>query len=452
MIGFGAVGIATIPALFNHIDDLTADKITIITADNRNESVAAEYGIRHIVNPITRENIDIVRNYLVSGDMMINLSVDVDSISLARITQDIGCLYIDTCIEPWPDMYLHENMEVRTNYYDRVKAMEFKEENAAKGIIGTALFSMGANPGVISLLVKRGIADMLGDEKIPDFNGKSGGKAWSKLAKKLGIKVIQIAEQDTQVSDIPFSPGVFMNSWSVDGFISEAIHQPAECGFGTHEKTTPAGGMKHSDMSSIPRLNTKSSLYFDKPGGEIWVKSWTPHGPFVGHMVTHNEAISIAEYMSLYTPDGILDYRPTVYYAYSPMKVANQAIDVMVSTGAEPREKKVLKGEEISSGFDELGALFITDSSAFWYGSRVATYDVNVPHNNATTMQVIGGIMAGIKWMTDNPVHGVVEADDIPLSYLDVAIPYLGKVYGEWATNWVAKPATTQLADFITSK
>jgi homospermidine synthase len=37
---------------------------------------------------------------------------------------------------------------------------------------------------------------------------------------------------------------VFVNTWSVEGFISEGL-QPAELGWGTHEKWMPKNAGKH---------------------------------------------------------------------------------------------------------------------------------------------------------------------------------------------------------------
>ena len=55
----------------------------------------------------------------------------------------------------------------------------------------------------------------------------------------LGVKGIHIAERDTQRAVTPKPIDVFWNTWSVDGFISEGL-QPAELGWGTHERWMPA--------------------------------------------------------------------------------------------------------------------------------------------------------------------------------------------------------------------
>ena len=47
--------------------------------------------------------------------------------------------------------------------------------------------------------------------------------------------MIHVAERDTQRAALRKQPGEFVNTWSVDGFISESL-QPAELVWGTHER------------------------------------------------------------------------------------------------------------------------------------------------------------------------------------------------------------------------
>ena len=65
--------------------------------------------------------------------------------------------------------------------------------------------------------------------------------AWAKLMCDVGVKGVHIAERDTQISARPKPMGTFVNTWSVDGLLSEG-YQPAELGWGSHEKTLPPLG------------------------------------------------------------------------------------------------------------------------------------------------------------------------------------------------------------------
>ena len=61
----------------------------------------------------------------------------------------------------------------------------------------------------------------------------------------LGIKGMHVAERDTQVTKEVRPAGEFWNTWSIDGFIEEAVHQPCELGWGTFEKWMPQDAFTH---------------------------------------------------------------------------------------------------------------------------------------------------------------------------------------------------------------
>ena len=52
--------------------------------------------------------------------------------------------------------------------------------------------------------------------------------------------------------------GVFVNTWSVEGFVSEGL-QPAELGWGTHEKWMPENGAHAS-------AGCQAAIYLLQPG------------------------------------------------------------------------------------------------------------------------------------------------------------------------------------------
>ena len=101
------------------------------------------------------------------------------------------------------------------------------------------MLTHGANPGLVSHLVKQALLNIAEDTGV-DAGTPDSREAWAKLAQTLGIKVMHIAERDTQVTDVPKQANEFVNTWSVDGFVSEGA-QPAELGWGTHEKHFPRG-------------------------------------------------------------------------------------------------------------------------------------------------------------------------------------------------------------------
>ena len=55
---------------------------------------------------------------------------------------------------------------------------------------------------------------------------------------------------------------------------------------------------------------------------------------------------------------------------------------------------------------------------SWWTGSLLSIDEARaiLPHQNATTLQVAGSIIAAVAWMIDNPNEGVCVPDDLPWS------------------------------------
>src|SRR5687768_17092980 len=95
---------------------------------------------------------------------------------------------------------------------------------------------------MVSHMVKQALLNIAKDTNVKVAKTPASRPEWAKLAQDLGIKVgslvvlnsssepladqvIHIAERDTQVSPKPKELGEFVNTWSIDGFISEGVHQ-----------------------------------------------------------------------------------------------------------------------------------------------------------------------------------------------------------------------------------
>jgi len=169
------------------------------------------------------------------------------------------------------------------------------------------------------------------------------------------------------------------------------------------------------------------------------VRSGTPlEGPYHGFLVTHAESISIADHLTL-REDGEVIYRPTVHYAYHPCDDAVLSLHEVAGKNWQLQKKHRIIREEIVGGTDELGVLLMGgDKGVYWYGSRLTIGQARklAPYNNATSLQVVAGILGGMAWALRNPDAGVVEPDDLDHRVvLEVALPYLGDlvgVYGAW--------------------
>jgi homospermidine synthase len=429
VLGTGSVGQGLLPLLMRHLG-LPPERVRCIGGDGRGAEIAASLGLKFEKLPLTRDNyVALLNERLAAGDFLVNASVDVSSVALMELCQQIGCLYIDTCIEPWKGAYTDHSLpaERRTNY-----AMRHTARELAKRYPGghTAVVAHGANPGLVSHFIKQALIDIARETGFEADVPKSRD-GWARLMQGLGIRTVHVAERDTQYSARIKQRGEFVNTWSVDGFYSEGA-QPAELGWGTHEKTLPAG-------ASTFTFGAGAAIYLDQPGALTRVRSWTPlEGSYHGFLITHNEAISTSDYYTV-MENGEAAYRPTCHYAYHPCDDAILSLHELAGRNLHLQPRQRIMMDEIDTGIDELGVLLLGHArGAYWYGSRLSIQDARrlAPHNNATSLQVVAAVLGGMVWAIENPKAGIVEAEQMDYErVLEVALPYLGEmagVYSDW--------------------
>jgi homospermidine synthase len=199
-----------------------------------------------------------------------------------------------------------------------------------------------------------------------------------------------------------------------------------------HEKHWPKDAHKH-------HKGCASSIYLERPGVDVRVRSWVPSiGKYHGYMITHPEVTTIANFLTIKQEDKLM-YRPTVHYAYCPCPNALLSIVELNHREWLPQTEARLLIDEISDGMDELGILLMGNvKGAYWYGSRLSIHDARqrLSENNATSLQVVAGIISGMIWALEHPNEGIVEPEDLDHEFiLHIAAPYLGEV-GGYYTQW----------------
>ena len=434
MIGFGSIGRGTLPLIERHFEYDKARFTVIDPVDNDREMLDVR-GVRFVQEAVTKENYrDLLVPLLTEGGgqgFCVNLSVDTSSVALMELCREIGALYIDTVVEPWLGFYFDKSAgpEARTNYALRETLLEARRRNPGGT---TAVSTCGANPGMVSWFVKQALLNLAADLKIP-HDEPATREGWAGLMQKAGVQGIHIAERDTQRARNPKPRQVFVNTWSVEGFVSEGL-QPAELGWGTFEPWMPENGRTH-------QAGCGAAIYLLQPGADTRVRSWTPTAQAQrAFLVTHNESISIADYYTVRDASGAAVYRPTCHYAYHPCDDAVLSLHEMFGQAGERQPTwHILDEHEIVDGIDELGVLLYGHGrNAYWYGSQLSIEETRriAPYQNATGLQVTSAVLAGMVWALENPQAGIVEADEMDFRRcLEVQMPYLGPVVGKY-TDW----------------
>jgi len=434
MIGFGSIGKGTLPLIERHF---TYDKnrLVVIDPEDKDRKLLDERGIRFIHQAVTKDNYrHLLTPLLTDGGgqgFCVNLSVDTSSVEIMELCNDVGALYIDTVNEPWAGFYFDSTIEAgaRTNYALRELTMAAKR--ARKPGSHTAVSCCGANPGMVSWFVKQALINVATDLGLK-FDEPKTRAEWAALMRRAGVKGVHIAERDTQRARNPKPIDVFVNTWSVEGFLSEGM-QPAELGWGTHERWMPDNARTQKDAHA-------AAIYLLQPGANTRVRSWTPtaRGQY-GFLVTHNESISISDYYTERDGDKV-SYRPTCHYAYHPCNDAVLSLHELFGRASMTQsEHYILDEHDIVDGIDELGVLLYGHGkNAYWYGSQLSIDETRLtaPFQNATGLQVTSAVLAGMVWALENPNAGIVEADEMGFRRcLEVQLPYLGPVIGAY-TDW----------------
>jgi homospermidine synthase len=299
----------------------------------------------------------------------------------------------------------------------------------------------GANPGLVSHFTKAALLDVAAAMGLASEPPATRGD-WARLARRTGTKVIHISERDTQVASVPKRPGEFVNTWSVLGFVEEAM-MPVEIGWGTHEKSLPAGACRHQDGPG-------NAIYIAQPAAHFLVRSWVPlGGQIAGVAIPHNESVTISDFLTD-SEDGKAVYRPTVLFAYLACDAAMASLHETMMQDWEIQPEQRILNEEIIEGRDELGVLLLGHGlNGWWYGSQLDIHTARqvLPGHNPTAIQVAAGAVAAAAWVARNPRRGYCEPEDLPHDdILEIALPYLGQMASQ-ATDWSPTGGRTPLFD-----
>lgn len=441
ILGCGSITQCVLPLLFKHVA-IDPSHITIMDfVDNRHrvaDSLAK--GVVYKQKRLTKENYQAILNeHLKKGDIFIDLSWNVDTLSVIDWCHHHGVGFLNSAVEWWDSPYAPLTDPRKQTLYHRQMALEEmakKWDNPGP----TAIVDHGANPGLVSHLTKQGLEDIAHhflkekghDPRASSIRDALEKKNFAELSHLLGVKTIHISEKDTQITNKPKEVGEFVNTWSVAGLIEEGL-APAELGWGTHEKRLPKAGLAHEKGSG-----PCNQICLAQQGAKTWVQSWVPSGPITGMVIRHGEAFSISNHLTIWK-DGTPIYRPTVHYAYRPCDAAINSLQELEMNHFVPQEKQRILNDEIISGVDELGCLLMGhDFRSWWIGSILDIEESRklVPHQSATTVQVAISAVAAIVYIMKHPHEGFCLPDDLDhKEILAVVKPYLGQ-YVSMPVDW----------------
>lgn len=451
ILGCGYVSAAVQQVLLNCGVD--ASRMTIVDADDtkRTRAEPATYrGAQWRTVRLDRDNLADELDELTSKgndvDVVINLTYDVSTEQYLEWCVQRGVPSVDTSVEKW-DPYddWTAPQPLRTLSWRHAELRAEMQTWADSDRWPMMVVEHGANPGWVSHATRAALGSYVtryADRLMPN-DAATVRRAWdagryAQVAQRMGLRVIQIAERDTQVSAHPRRPDEFVNTWSVDGFRSEG-GAPAAVWLGTHDQPP-----SNWQFVNPPGVTDDRTICGPRPGMETLVRSYVPpFGPTLGYPIDHGEILSIGRALSVPAAAGGLAYSPTVFYAYWPCDAAVASIHALRAASYDRPQRQRIMTRDIISGADYLGVLLLGDHGGLWHGSCLDIHEtrqlVGAGHN-ATTLQVAGSVAAAAGWALANPNRGLCTPDDIEdwQGVLDDASRWLGPmpfVPVEWTPN-----------------
>lgn len=457
--GFGAVG----KSFFEKISkEIKFDEYKYFVITREKEEFEAYINLggvseNFIIADINRENWkETFSKYLSEGDLLVDFADSVGTKDFVEWCAENNIMYINTGETDWPDHWYSIFSE-----NDKKVALRDIYKNKENKNLYPIVLQHGNNPGLVSHFVKAAIDYIISTQFKKDKNlhhlSKEG--KYNEIAKILGIKMIHVNDIDLQEVKGDFDDNLLISPWCIDSFWFEMLSE-ATFDVGTHEE------IDYEEDSNL--YDTKKGYFeFKQIAADKVCNTYYPGGKFEGHMVPHEETITIAKSLEVTEGDKVI-YRPSVMFLYSPCKYARdflQKAKVNEYPNPDPNKpqdcenvdgKSIIRGriypnnweilypEKIESGTEYVGVLILGENfSPVWVGNRIEKSFLTKDKQRSfwqtpTITPVSMSALAAVCWMLKNKNKGGIYFPDEITDYnyiLKIAEKYISKTIYKTFSN-----------------
>lgn len=370
-------------------------------------------------------------------DYLIRLANGCDDAILVRECLERGIHYICTSDDKFKDLSDSESSCYRADFY-QIKELIGRSKGSA-----TSILQFGMNPGLISILTKKALMDIVENDD-GDYVEQNRGRLrqlfkegnFALLAKELQVTAFIESDLDTTKADIEEDKGAVYNTWNVLDFYWEM-----------NDHSIQKLGSLISLEEHLKRLNiSPDQIYFydrhdgtlelDIAGKDLTMKAYSGQGTFSGFLDPHEELFSIYDYYTIRDEKGEIDYAPSVIFVYRPC-------DLAIGSICRTDRELYLKGkyhdvsitrDRVCSGTEEVG--ITVEGKNF---ESVYVYVAPVLEENSvetpTVLEVSASVFAALHYILKHPDEGILfpeylDVDEI-LSYTGRSLPVASIKTGE---------------------
>lgn len=434
--GFGAVGKSFYEKLpleiqfhENNYYVITREEIELIAYVNLGGIVA-----NFITAEVTRDNFkEVFGPYLGEGDLLVDFADTVGTRDICEWCAENNIMYLNTGEADWSDNWysIFEENEKKWDLRRRLASESAKNKYPI-------VLHHGNNPGLVSHFVKAALEYVVTTQfkKNKELKKLLKEGQFNHIARRLGLRQIHVNDIDLQQVKGDFDENLLINTWCTDSFWFELLS----------EATLDVGTGECVDFEEECTMYDKAKGYleFKKLAADKRCVTYYPGGVFEGHLVPHEETISIAKNLEV-IEDGKVVYRPTVAFIYEPCQYASTYLkaakvnDYPNPDPAKPQDCENEKGtsiirgyiypekvemlyeDKIASGTEYVGVLLIGDSfSPVWVGNRIELPYLSKGRSShqwqtPTITPVAMSALSAVCWMLKNKDKGgIYFPDEIP--------------------------------------
>lgn len=393
---------------------------------------------------------------LLPGDIIIDLTYDSATYYFIRRSVERGIHYINTSIEDNADEFNGTSINTQQEHIRNII-----QECQSNGLIhSTILTECGQNPGLIQHYILYALNEMR-KLKMNDYQDRYDRDSILHTIREFQVGTIFCSEYDDQIALNPPPPNVLLNTWSVTGFLSEAL-EPTELVRG---KSNPwiqpymDKSLYHPfRMSIYPQPDDYEVLFLSEPGlhmtlptiAPIWVNNTIKYVPFRGKLIHHGEIFDLARVLGADAPFMSYVYCNNLSMEYSIKRFfktypCSEELDITLYAN-QPDTFCVMDQRNQVIGQDSIGATIFCGKNKieriFWCGSLFRDTDINPLYKpyreehrryfTPTVIQVAAGVLSGLSFILEekNKNKGWVQSSDLNTPYMiEKSKELLGQFY-----------------------
>jgi homospermidine synthase len=448
-LGYGAVA-KCVWAYFNQFFSIDPSLVYLVDKDP-NTFRGALNGAHTLVRHIDAQSIHTLCKDLdvAEGDIIIDLTFCSATYAFIEASLHYGLVYINTSIEDQSDVFLGRSIAYQQQH---VKNMcnEFAKKN---GIKRSILTECGQNPGMIQHYVFYALQE-LNAMRDPYTRGDYSRNGLCKAITDNHIGTILMSEIDGLTTTRTLEPNRLYNTWSVAGFVCEAL-DATELVRGTTNpycQPTIPDALRHPVFTKLfkPYQSDTDVVFLNEIGLNMYMPSICPtiHDGYIhftnfeGKLIHHGEIFELANFFGANAP--------FMSYVYQNSPYMDQSLASMKKLyGDDDSDLKMLLLQDPTSfcvfdninqsplmGFDSIGCTLFCGKeqveSIYWCGSICHDKDANVLTDFTPTItQVAAGVLSGLSYILEPTTKAAYyQSVDIPTPYMmDKAKPLLGKFF-----------------------